>query len=328
MRRLAPVAVLLLLAACGGRGPEPSGVRPRGEPGPRMTMEALHKAGGVPAGWMLTPPPGDAAAGRALFADLGCHSCHRVAGEPFAEESGTEGPELTGMGAHHPPAYFAEAIVNPDAVLVEGPGWIGKDGRSTMPSYPDLTVGQLADLVAYVASLRTGGEHAGHQTAGGGMPPGHCEQAAGGAPAAAGAATGAPAVAAGAAPAAAAMPSNLIPRPAPPPMPAKAFFVQSYEVLPGKAEAFAAWFQRDGARRFLAFDGLVSVETFVDVTRPGPAVTSVFGFRDAQALNAFLATHDPNTIAVGNEFDSFVGDHDHHVFTRPPIYKVPGLSAP
>jgi len=319
-------------------------------------MEALHRSGGVPAGWVLTPPPGEAAAGRALYVDLGCHSCHKVAGEPFEKEAGTEGPELTGMGSHHPPGYFTEAILNPDAVLVEGPGWIGPDGRSTMPSYPDLTVGQLADLVAYLSSLKAGGDHAGHAAAGdGGMPPGHCPPAAAGSDAAAtaragGAAAaaplGRPAAAGGAAPPAVAggatpsaggtpqpadfafMPANLVPRPAPPPTPAQVFFVQSYEVLPGKVQAFAEWFQREGARRFLAFDGLVSVETFVDLTRQGSAVTSVFGFRDAGALNAFVATHDPNVVAVGTEFDAFVGEHDHHVFMRPPIYKVPALSAP
>lgn len=292
--------------------------RPRGAPGPRLTMEALHKLGGVPAGWKLTPPPGDVDAGRALFVDLGCHSCHKVAGEPFEAEAGSEGPELTGMGAHHPPGYFVEAILNPDAVLVEGPGWIGSDGRSTMPSYPDLTVTQLADLVAYLASLTAGGEHAGHED-GGGMPPGHCPPSDGGGTAAPSAAP---------ADAAALIPPNLVPRPDPPPTAARAFFVQSYEVLPGKLQAFTDWFQREGAKRFLAFDGLVSVETYVDLTRPGPAVTSVFGFRDTAALNAFMATHDPAAIAVGAEFDAFVGEHEHKVFLRPPLYKVPALSTP
>jgi hypothetical protein len=111
---------------------------------------------------------------------------------------------------------------------------------------------------------------------------------------------------------------------------AKAWFVQSYDVLAGKAPEFVAWFEREGARRFLAVPGLVSVDTYVDLTRtpPGPYVTSVFAFRDATALNAFLATHDPDQIAVGTEFDGFVGTHDHRVYMRPPIYRAPGLSVP
>jgi len=91
----------------------------------RVTMQALHQAGGVPLGWRFTPPQGDVGAGRKLFVDYGCHSCHTIQGETFPnvdpEQSGA-GPDLTGMGSHHPAEYFAEAILNPDAVLVEGPG--------------------------------------------------------------------------------------------------------------------------------------------------------------------------------------------------------------
>jgi hypothetical protein len=34
------------------------------------------------------------------------------------------------MGDHHPPAYVAEAILDPNAVLVDGPGYVGEDGFS------------------------------------------------------------------------------------------------------------------------------------------------------------------------------------------------------
>jgi len=122
----------------------------------RITMKALHAAGGVPPGWRFTVPPGDAAAGRRAFVEFKCYACHAVQGEQFPLKPGetpTAGPDLTGMGGHHPAAYLAESIMNPSAVLVEGPGYIGGDGRSIMPSYPDMTVGQLADLVAYLKSL-------------------------------------------------------------------------------------------------------------------------------------------------------------------------------
>ena len=37
-----------------------------------VTMEELHEAGGIPKGWMFTPPPGDAHRGRDVFARLAC----------------------------------------------------------------------------------------------------------------------------------------------------------------------------------------------------------------------------------------------------------------
>jgi hypothetical protein len=262
-------------------------------------MDALHQLGGVPAGWQLTVLPGDVAAGRRTFEELGCPSCHKVVGESFAKKGQDgPGPELTGMGSHHPPAYFLEAILNPDAVLVDGPGYVSPQGKSTMPAYPDLTVTQLEDLVAYLSSLTSGDPHAGHQM---------------------------PGIAGGGAPATAPSPAE---RPSPPDSAARAFFVQSYDVLPGKAKEFEAWFRNEGGKRFLGVDGLVGVETFVDGTRTAQVVTSVFKFRDDAALNTFMTTNDPAVIAVGTEFDAFVGPHDHKVFRTAPMYRADALSAP
>ncbi len=70
------------------------------------------------------------------------------------------GPELTGMGAQHPGEYFAESILTPNAVLLDGPGYVGPDGKSIMPSFADsLSVAQLVDLVAFLKSLTAGGHH-------------------------------------------------------------------------------------------------------------------------------------------------------------------------
>src|SRR5262249_41705658 len=57
-------------------------------------------------------------------------------------------------------------------VLVEGPGYIGGDGRSIMPAYPDMTLAQLTNLVAYLKTL------GGPEMAPAGQPP--REQAAAG----------------------------------------------------------------------------------------------------------------------------------------------------
>ena len=131
----------------------------------RTTMEALHASGGVPKGWKFLVPPGDAAKGRAVFVTMECFACHEVKGETFPQSSkrGHEpGPELTGMGSHHPAEYFAESIINPNRVIVQGTGYTGTDGLSKMPSYGDtLTVQQLVDVVAYLQSLK--GEMSGMQ---------------------------------------------------------------------------------------------------------------------------------------------------------------------
>jgi mono/diheme cytochrome c family protein len=131
----------------------------------RITMDALHAAGGVPPGWRFTLPAGDAAVGRQAFVDFKCYACHAIKGEQFPlkpGETATAGPELTGMGGHHPAEYLAESIVNPSAVLVDGPGYIGGDGRSIMPMYPEMTLAQLSNLVAYLKTLSAGDAEPAH----------------------------------------------------------------------------------------------------------------------------------------------------------------------
>jgi hypothetical protein len=58
------------------------------------------------------------------------------------------------MARHHPAGYLAESVINPNAVIVQEPGYTGPDGLSTMPDYRDsLTLAELDDLVAYLKSL-------------------------------------------------------------------------------------------------------------------------------------------------------------------------------
>src|SRR5689334_12343065 len=94
------------------------------QPAPiRATMSGLHAHGGVPPGWKFLMPPGDTAEGRKVFVSLECFACHEVKGESFPQTSTTArgtGPDLTGMGGHHPAEYFAESIINPNRVIVEG----------------------------------------------------------------------------------------------------------------------------------------------------------------------------------------------------------------
>lgn len=124
--------------------------------GPHATMDELHRHGGVPAGWRFTLPAGDAQAGKEVFRRFECDSCH-TAGPDFSTpraEPGHAGPDLTGMGPHHPTEYFAESIIAPNAVIVDGPGYTGPDGRSIMPDFRDsMTVADLVNVVAYLRSL-------------------------------------------------------------------------------------------------------------------------------------------------------------------------------
>ena len=178
-----PGVVLALAMGPGVRADDqPGHTHPPGTPAhehpaapARITMEELHQHGGVPPGWRFTVPPGDPKEGRAVFVKLECYTCHAVKGESFPTASkGAEdvGPELTGMGSHHPPEYFAESLLNPNAVIVTGPGYTGSDGLTRMPDYSDvLTVRHLIDLVAYLKSLS--GDHGSMPIPHGAMPGGH-----------------------------------------------------------------------------------------------------------------------------------------------------------
>jgi mono/diheme cytochrome c family protein len=128
-----------------------------------------HEQHGTPKGWKFTWPKGDSAKGRAVFVKLECYSCHEVRGEKFPAptDSAKLGPELAFMGPLHEVDYFAEAVINPSAVIEKGKDYQAVDGSSKMPSFNDsLTVQELIDLVAFLRALRPtsggAGGHTGH----------------------------------------------------------------------------------------------------------------------------------------------------------------------
>ena len=116
------------------------------------------------SGQRFTWPDGDAQKGRDVFAKLECYQCHAMLGAGFPDvkpDPARQGPPLAGMGGMHPAEYFAESVLNPNAVIITGPGFTGPDGRSIMPDYRDsLTLAETIDLVAYLRSLTGGGHHA------------------------------------------------------------------------------------------------------------------------------------------------------------------------
>ena len=105
--------------------------------------------GGGPRSGTVTPPRGDAAHGRAVFGRLECATCHAIPDAQFSAPI-QPGPDLAGIGGRHP-GEIIESIVNPNAQILDGPGYTNAQGQSTMPDYRDrLTVGELIDLVEYL----------------------------------------------------------------------------------------------------------------------------------------------------------------------------------
>lgn len=114
---------------------------------PVSPMESHH-----PKSWRFTLPKGDPEKGRAVFEKFECYYCHEVRGEsfPYPVESA---PELSQMGPLHPVEFFAESIMNPNAVVPRE--YRKPDGTSPMTNFTArMTVQELIDVSAYVASLR------------------------------------------------------------------------------------------------------------------------------------------------------------------------------
>jgi mono/diheme cytochrome c family protein len=152
-----------------GMGTMPMDAPAAAKPSIRTTMKKLHESpGGVPRGWKFTIPAGDPKTGREAFAKFECFKCHAVRGEQFpaaAKGADDVGPDMTGMGAHHPAEFLAQSVLDPNAVLLTDKGYTTPDGKSKMPDYTQsMTVRELIDLVAYLKSLKDG-EH-GHMSTG------------------------------------------------------------------------------------------------------------------------------------------------------------------
>lgn len=148
---LIALAVFASTAALGEATPGRHAQKER-RPTSHVRAKELRQSRSSARGGSLTLPPGDAERGRTVFARLQCSGCHTVQGErlPAARRPG---PDLSGIGSRHP-ADLVESIMNPNAMIVDGPGYTDAHGSSTMPDYREkLTVGELIDLVAYLTSL-------------------------------------------------------------------------------------------------------------------------------------------------------------------------------
>jgi len=105
-----------------------------------------------PKGWRFTMSKGDPANGRAVFEKFECHYCHEVRGEQFPSPT-ENAPELSQMGPAHPVEFFAESVINPNAVVPKA--YRDADDKSPMTNFAEkMTVQELIDVSAYVASLK------------------------------------------------------------------------------------------------------------------------------------------------------------------------------
>lgn len=100
-------------------------------------------------------PRGEPAKGKAVFEKFECYYCHEVRGEGFPGPT-ESAPELSQMGPMHPVEFFAESILNPNAVVPKP--YREADGKSPMTDFTEkMTVRELIDVSAYVASLKPKG---------------------------------------------------------------------------------------------------------------------------------------------------------------------------
>jgi Cu/Ag efflux protein CusF len=108
-----------------------------------------------PKGWRFTMPKGNPAKGKETFEKFECYYCHEVRGERFPSPT-ENAPELSQMGPMHPVEFFAESIMNPNAVVPKT--YRNSEGKSPMTNFAEkMTVQELIDVSAYVASLKTTG---------------------------------------------------------------------------------------------------------------------------------------------------------------------------
>ena len=98
---------------------------------------------------------GNPVAGRAIFLELKCNTCHTVAGERSDRKiPGPGGPELGTAEAFQTPDDIARSIATPGHAVSAKPGPWQEANGSRMADYAStMTVSQLMDLVAYILSL-------------------------------------------------------------------------------------------------------------------------------------------------------------------------------
>jgi len=105
----------------------------------------------VPTGWKFSFPAGDPKAGKPIFMNMQCYSCHaiQISGEKLPAGAGGVGPDLIGYSLL-PREYLAESIIRAHTV-VAAPGYVVKEGKASMGNYNHfMTIQEMIDLVAFL----------------------------------------------------------------------------------------------------------------------------------------------------------------------------------
>jgi cytochrome c2 len=105
----------------------------------------------VPQGWKFTFPDGDSKAGKTVFMNMQCYTCHTIKtrGEKLPSGAGGIGPDLMAYSAL-PKEYLAESIIKAHTV-VAAPGYVVKEGKAAMGNYNHfMTIQEMIDIVAFL----------------------------------------------------------------------------------------------------------------------------------------------------------------------------------
>ena len=121
-----------------------------------VTAVALAGCTGRRSPSQFSLPPGDAAAGKAAFVDLKCARCHTVEGVDLPAPTAPVAVKLGG-GKPLPPTTgdLTTDIIMPSSHFARGypASQVQEGAASKMPDYTrTMTIGQLADLVAFLKS--------------------------------------------------------------------------------------------------------------------------------------------------------------------------------
>jgi hypothetical protein len=100
---------------------------------------------------------GNPVAGRQVFVELECVTCHRVAGDDFDPNPPTDAaPSLGTLQAEQSPEDVAGFILLPSHTIATETGpWQGNK-KSAMADYSGMTVRQLVDVIAYIRAPARG----------------------------------------------------------------------------------------------------------------------------------------------------------------------------
>lgn len=158
VRRLVSLATILAIAAIslsvalGANAafqPATPSASPGASPAASPGASPVASPGASPAAVAL--PPGDVARGQALAVQcLACHSTNgtRIVGPTWKGLYGSKVELESGKTVTADAAYLYQSITNPSAETVKG------YPANTMPVYSFLTPQNIADLIAYIESLK------------------------------------------------------------------------------------------------------------------------------------------------------------------------------